>query len=252
MPIPAQRLASSVTIMCNRIMKRVNDSRFFSILFDETTDMSHTSQISLTVRYVHEGTMREDFLEFVDPHTEIYGDHKKADVGNDETSVDGTEAVCMSDTSALDAVATLPEPRLTGSLLGNLVIKSMEKIGLDKQYCVGIGTDGCSVMASKVCGAVSTIQNEAPQAIRCQCFSHALNLSFAKSSTIQNVRNTVSTVKHVVAFFSASGKRNFVLKRFAGQQLHSLCETRWVERHEAILLFCSELTKIVDALQTIC
>jgi len=110
MPIPAQRLASSVTIMCNRIMKRVNDSRFFSILFDETTDMSHTSQISLTVRYVHEGTMREDFLEFVDPHTEIYGDHKKADVGNDETSVDGTEAVCMSDTSALDAVATLPEP----------------------------------------------------------------------------------------------------------------------------------------------
>lgn len=116
---------------------------------------------------------------------------------------------------------------------------------------MGIGTDGCSVMASKICGAVSTIQNTATQAVRCPCFSHALNLSLARSSTVQSVRNSVGTIKDVVAFFNASAKRNNILKRITGKQLQGLCETRWVERHDAVLLFCSELAAIVNALTVI-
>ena len=65
-------------------------------------------------------------------------------------------------------------------------------------------------MASTVCGAVSIIQKVAPQATRCPCFNHALNLSLSKSSTVQAVRNAVGTMKEVVAFFTGSGKRNFV------------------------------------------
>jgi len=54
-----------------------------------------------------------------------------------------------------------------------------------------------------------------------------------------------------VAFFRGSGKRNFVLKSTVGRQLQSLCETRWVERHDAILLFCSELDNIVESLHVV-
>jgi hypothetical protein len=51
-------------------LHRVSHSRYFSVLFDETTDMSHTSQLSLTVRYAYDGGVREDFLTCVDPHSE--------------------------------------------------------------------------------------------------------------------------------------------------------------------------------------
>jgi len=47
------------------ILQQVSHSRYFSILFYETTDLSHTSQLSLTVRYVYDGAVREDFLFFL-------------------------------------------------------------------------------------------------------------------------------------------------------------------------------------------
>ena len=54
------------------IPKSVSDSKWFSILFDETTDISHTTQTSLVFRYVHEWFAREDFVEFIDPHATAY------------------------------------------------------------------------------------------------------------------------------------------------------------------------------------
>ena len=55
----------------------------------------------------------------------------------------------------------------SGTVLGDLVVKTVEKLSLNPAYCVGIGTDGCSVMTSAVCGAVSTIQRAMPRAVRC-------------------------------------------------------------------------------------
>ena len=132
-----------------------------------------------------------------------------------------------------------------------LVVKIMNKIGLATKNCVGIGTDGCSVMASNVCGAVATIQGAAPQAVRCPCNNYSLNLSLARTSTVQSVRNAVGTVKDVISFFNASAKRNFVIKQFAGKQLQGLCETRWIERHDSLLQFCTELRTTIRALKII-
>jgi len=87
----------------------------------------------------------------------------------------------------------------------------------------------------------------ATHAVRSPCFSDALNLCLARSSSVQCVRNSVGTIKDVVSFFNARAKRNSILKRIAGKQLQSLCETRWVERHDAILLFYSELAAIVKS-----
>ncbi|KAJ3642003.1 hypothetical protein Zmor_028468 [Zophobas morio] len=42
-----------------------------SILFDETTDVSLLSQLSLTLRYVYEGNIREDFVSFVNAFEEL-------------------------------------------------------------------------------------------------------------------------------------------------------------------------------------
>jgi len=245
------------------ILKRVEDSRYFSILFDETTDVSHTSQLSLTARYVHDGAVREDFLQFLDPHQEAFGktNNDNEEILNEsinEVVDDGTGSEIGTETPTVKIPDTngivddeMQEPKLTGEVLGKLVLTTMKRIGLSVENCVGIGTDGCSVMASKVCGAVTTIQSAAINAVRCPCFNHALNLSLGKTSSVQSVRNAVGTIKDVVAFFNASAKRNFIMKRIAFRQLQSLCETRWIERHDAVLHFCSELSTIVRALRSI-
>jgi hypothetical protein len=36
-------------------------------------------------------------------------------------------------------------------------------------------------------------------------------------------------MKEIIAFFTASSKRNIVLKNILGHQLKQLCETRWIE-----------------------
>ncbi|CAH1104591.1 unnamed protein product [Psylliodes chrysocephalus] len=45
------------------ILQRVNKSQFYSVIFDETTDLSHKSQMSIILRYCY-----EDFVGFIDYH----------------------------------------------------------------------------------------------------------------------------------------------------------------------------------------
>ena len=88
------------------------------------------------------------------------------------------------------------------------------------------------------------MQQEATNSVHCPCHNHILNLSLAKSSKVQAVRNAVGTMKEVIGFFTASAKRNDVLKKHLGHQLSGLCETRWVERHDGVMQFRVSLAKI--------
>lgn len=79
---------------------------------------------------------------------------------------------------------------------------------------------------------------------------------------MQCIRNLVGAIKSVVEFFSMSAKRIVVLKQalqrrntdveeFKGTQLSSLCETRWVERHDSVIKFREALPYVVEALDSI-
>ncbi|KAL4108159.1 hypothetical protein QTP88_018405 [Uroleucon formosanum] len=162
----------------------------------------------------------EDFITFIDPHKENF-----------------------------DALNT--ESKLSDEVLGKTVLKIMKKLGLVLKNCVGISTDGCSVMSSKICGAVRTIQNEIPGAFWCPCYNHSLNLSIVKGCQIQSIRNAFGQIKEIVNFFNSSSKRNFVLKSCLHATLNSLCETCWIERHTAVLQFLTGLPKILDSLNDI-
>lgn len=58
-------------------------------------------------------------------------------------------------------------------------------------------------------------------------------------------------MKEVTSFFGASSKRNKVLKEKLGNQLSSLCETRWVERHDAVMKFLEGIDRISLTLESI-
>jgi hypothetical protein len=54
-------LKLSVQVIERRIVKEVNDARFFSLLSDETTDLAKKEQLTVCLRYV---SLRERFLCF--------------------------------------------------------------------------------------------------------------------------------------------------------------------------------------------
>jgi len=62
-------------------------------------------------------------------------------------------------------------------------------------------------------------------------------------------------VQEISAFFRVSAKRSYILrqklepKAFSG--LKKFCKTRWVERHESILIFVEGFYEIVCALEEI-
>jgi hypothetical protein len=54
-----------------KIIKDIDKSKYFSIIFDETTDVSKISQMSLSIRYNYSGKIFERFVTFIDCHSSM-------------------------------------------------------------------------------------------------------------------------------------------------------------------------------------
>lgn len=215
------------------VLSRVREAKYFSCGFDETVDLAHISQVSLFLRYLWKNAVREDFVGYLDA--------RKATV---ELSESSSEDEGKTSNSIL-------EPTVTGIKLGQMIIRRLQRLGLDLANCVGISTDGCSVNTSEAIGAIQEVQKVAIHAVRCPCYNHQLNLTLSKTSKVQSVRNAFGIMGEVISFFSASSKRNVVLKAELHGQLTQLCDTRWVERHDAVLQFLTNLEKIARALEVV-
>lgn len=219
----------------SKIVGNVYEAEFYSIIFDETTDISHHSQLSLTVRFVYQNEIKECFLGFVDLHKSYYTTKASTSTSSDDN----------------DNAETNFEPKITGEILGKSVLKHMKLLGLNLEKCVGIGCDNCSVNLSKVKGAAQEIKKEAKNARICPCFSHSLNLVLSQSVKVKSVKNCLGSIQEIVTFFSLSAKRNYVLEKYLKCKLKSPCQTRWIERHDSILQFTTDLLNIVKALREI-
>ena len=110
-------------------------------------------------------------------------------------------------------------------------------------------------MSGQFRGVQAIIREEFPNAIYVHCSAHSLNLAICHSCTVQPVRNCIGTVSNVVNFFHYP-KRNQELKAKVLEQLNSsstllsLCETRWVEKHNAAVERFVDLYKpLVSALE---
>lgn len=57
-----QLMANKVT---SKIINEIKKNKYFSIVLDSTPDLSHTDQLSVILRYVHQGVPVEHFLTFI-------------------------------------------------------------------------------------------------------------------------------------------------------------------------------------------
>jgi hypothetical protein len=170
-------------VIRENILNRIRKVKYFSVMFDETTDVSTISQLSL------------GFGDFID---DLVFENREAG----------------------------QEPKVTGKILGQLVLKRLKHFGLNLESCVGIATYGCSVMTSEKVGTVQEVQSEATNAVHCGCYNHALNLSIAVTSKVLNIRNSIGVIKETISFLTSSAKRRVLVDSIYNHRIRKLCETR--------------------------
>jgi len=210
------------SVIEKKIVERIKSSKFYSILCDETTDLSTEEQMTVCIRYVDltNCVIQEDFLGFVK----------------------------MTST--------------TGVSIKNAIKQKLEELGLSLDNLRGQGYDGGSNMAGKNNGVQALILNEQPLAFYTHCFSHSLNLCITKACEVSSIKHMMGVIGAVASFFSASAKRADKLKSVIESEisntesnkqrktkLKTLCETRWVERHDSLMTFKELYVFILNALE---
>ena len=144
-----------------------NNSVGFSILADETANISGTEQLAIGVRFFDEKNLliREEFLGFT------------------------------------------PLKEMDAETIAETIIDQCNKYGLNLNKLRGQGYDGCSTMAGKENGVQVHIRSDYPLAVFVHCSAHCLNLVVNDLNAVVDVRNTIGTVKAIIKFFRESPKR---------------------------------------------
>lgn len=206
-------------IILKKIVTRVNSQKCFTILTDETADISGIEQISLCVRYLNIETkvLHEDFLQFV------------------------------------------PTTDMTGIGLANIILNSLHAFGIDLKYMRGQGYDGASTMSGAFNGVQAVIRKSYPLALYIHCAAHVLNLSVSNSCSVQGIRNCLGTISKTRDFFIYPKRKdvlNNAIEEFkeyniTKKSLKRLCSTRWIERYHAVNDFLELFECIIKSLDLI-
>lgn len=205
-------------LITKKLVTDINKSGCFTILCDKTLDVSGIEQLSLCARYINfKNQLREDFLCFI------------------------------------------PVYDLTGENLANLILEKCELLGLDMSNLVGQGYDGAGNMSGQFNGVQSKIRQKYPKAMFVHCAAHKLNLALSSALSISSVRNSLGVINYVINLFRNNALAGYTLKNNISKyvpeskrsRLVGLCETRFIERHDAINVFVELLEPIIISLQDI-
>lgn len=137
----------------------------------------------------------------------------------------------------------------TGEDISNLILKELERHGLQKDKLRGQGYDNGSNMAGKFKGCQARILEECPLAVFSSCSLHTLNLvGVDAAKSCPSVVTFFGTVQKLYKLFSGSPKRWEVLKSEIGDSLHGQSETRWTARVASVKPFAAHLSGLLKAL----
>jgi len=161
-------------VILNKNVSKVNEAECFSLLADETTDISVIEQFSLCARYIEKTNsgivLKEDYLYFV------------------------------------------PVNDVTGKGLMYSLLETCQNLKLNLKYLVGQGYDGAAAMSGEFQGCAAKVMEKYPQALYVHCASHSLNLVVSDACNIHIIRNSLGSIKETINFFRISAQRQTILK----------------------------------------
>jgi len=170
-------------------LNRINKSKYFSIFFDCTPDVSHQEQLTEIIRYVHivngEVSIEESFIDFIISHDK------------------------------------------TGSGLADEISIKLKEDGLNIKDCRGQGFDNGANMAGVHNGVQANIISKNDLAIFVPCAAHTAHSSnligVHAAQTSPTIITFFGVIQKLFTYFSGSTSRWEKIKNI----LKSHCETRW-------------------------
>ena len=125
-----------------KVCKAIQNARYYSLLGDETKDVSKVEQLATVLQYidVQTATIYERFLTYV------------------------------------------PAESLTAKSLAMNILTTLRNYQLDPKYIVSQGYDGASVMSVNCTGVQTRIREVPPHAIYAHCNAHCLDLCLVDST----------------------------------------------------------------------
>lgn len=159
-------------LVLKRAISEIRAAPFFSLMFDETSDVTGKSIITIVVRFLKNNSIVERFLGF----------YSVQQLGEEFFESN--------------------ERSVTGIVLGKVVLKIAAKLGLDLSKCASVGTDGAAVNVSKEKGAVELIKSHSSSfTTHSYCLSHLLNLCVSSCHTVPIVDFVISLINKTCSFF---------------------------------------------------
>lgn len=196
----------------SHIIQNIKKSKYFSILFDCTTDISHKEQMVQIIRYVHIDSnkkckIEESFITFIN-----------------------TDAK-------------------TGQCLSRQILDKIAEDGLEIANVRGQSYDNGANMVGKYKGVQARILALNENARFIPCTAHSLNLIGVNAANIiPQMQTFFGIIQQTYNFFVGSAARWKLVQTELKTTLKGSCDTRWSSKADAVHAMNSQLPAIVNML----
>uniref|UniRef100_A0ABD2WHF9 DUF4371 domain-containing protein n=1 Tax=Trichogramma kaykai TaxID=54128 RepID=A0ABD2WHF9_9HYME len=193
----------------------------FSIIADETSDVSHHEQIAIVLRYVPIGSILpiERFI-------------------------------------ALKRLKSRDTETIFGA-----INSTIQDLGASWDNAIGVCFDGASTMSGQSSGVQTRCKEMNASIMYVHCHAHCLNLSLvaACSNRLENpkILDFFGVIQLIYNFIEGSPKRHAVFEDIVKltdiklKTLKSLSQTRWACRAEAVAVIQVQLKAIIEAIEKV-
>ena len=203
-------------IIRNKILEKVRQARIFSVIADEATDTANVEQLSISVRFVDNGTPCEKFLAF----------HK---------CISGVTGEALADAILAQLVEWQLQPKL---LRGQAYDGAGAMAGKSKGVAVRIRTKypkalytHCASHRLNLC------------VMKCCSIRDVSNMMHTADSISRFFSNSPKRQLALEKWISD------VLPEEKRKKMKEMCRTRWVERHEAFEVFSDLFLPTISCLE---
>lgn len=139
-----------------------------------------------------------------------------------------------------------------GEDICKVTLRVLEKHNIDISRCRGQGYDNGSNMSGRYKGVQVLILERNPQTIFAPCRAHTLNLCGVHAVEVAHeIKSFFGNVQRLYNLFSGSPACWKILKETAGVSLHSLSDTRWSARIDAVRILVKNHIKMLEILSNI-